>query len=527
MMKYMKEQNKWRTLVLILFLFSTLPFFGQEKKDDNWVLAATEFSIQDLPELYKEYAITVPKMVLLYLDTDMRRTVPMDEKKARSLLETGQKKLKLIKERAALIKEKDTLFLSVESKAAKKKQLKKLEKDIKKKEQEIERAKENIKIADARQFSKEDIKTVSLWKTGSDLFNTEKHTNLAEKLQEQKISALVSGTLKDIAGYLSVSVSITTGLANMPQYHFSDAGKYEDIQEIVKNLSEQMQMVIQNAKPVTVYFDIEPKTASVYIQDKKIEDFSKPIILYKGSYTVSASATGFISATQDVQIKDDTLYSLKIALKKMTAKTVTFYIPKGQADIFFDTKYFGLTPFDVQLYGDKNLLDISHNGVRTFVLVNSKKIKDIRGSVPITASLNKITTKDKIEKQRKVLYWSLGAFYIALPIDMILRGVLADKRNAYESGRLPQTDKNASSIKALSISSNVMQGVTICLGVNYFIQLIRYLVAADQSLPKEAIPTENVPVQRKKTSSALVEKSDLQTDAKQDLSQQPSGGKTQ
>ena len=40
--------------------------------------------------------------------------------------------------------------------------------------------------------------------------------------------------------------------------------------------------------------------------------------------------------------------------------------------------------------------------------------------------------------------------------------------------------------RALFISTAVMQGITIGLGINYVVQLGLYLHAADQSIPKEA-----------------------------------------
>ena len=52
--------------------------------------------------------------------------------------------------------------------------------------------------------------------------------------------------------------------------------------------------------------------------------------------------------------------------------------------------------------------------------------------------------------------------------------------------RLGSDAATQSKYRALFISTAVMQGITIGLGINYAVQLGLYLYAADQSIPKEA-----------------------------------------
>ena len=84
------------------------------------------------------------------------------------------------------------------------------------------------------------------------------------------------------------------------------------------------------------------------------------------------------------------------------------------------------------------------------------------------------------------MYWSLGAFYVSLPIFMILQGLTADMASAAADSRLGSDTTVRNKYRALFISTAVMQGITIGLGINYVVQLGLYLHAADQSIPKEA-----------------------------------------
>ena len=69
---------------------------------------------------------------------------------------------------------------------------------------------------------------------------------------------------------------------------------------------------------------------------------------------------------------------------------------------------------------------------------------------------------------------------------MILQGLTADMASAMSDSRLGSDAATQSKYRALFISTAVMQGITIGLGINYAVQLGLYLYAADQSIPKEA-----------------------------------------
>ena len=84
------------------------------------------------------------------------------------------------------------------------------------------------------------------------------------------------------------------------------------------------------------------------------------------------------------------------------------------------------------------------------------------------------------------MYWSLGAFYAALPIFMILQGITADMASAAADSHLRVTEDVEKTYRTLVTASVVVGGLTIGLGINYAVQLGLYLYAADQSIPKEA-----------------------------------------
>ena len=71
-----------------------------------------------------------------------------------------------------------------------------------------------------------------------------------------------------------------------------------------------------------------------------------------------------------------------------------------------------------------------------------------------------------------------------MPAYLIVDNVYKDKKLSFAEGRLEQTAKNAQSIKDLGIASVSMQSLAIAAGINYFVQLVVYLVFADRAIPR-------------------------------------------
>ena len=130
-------------------------------------------------------------------------------------------------------------------------------------------------------------------------------------------------------------------------------------------------------------------------------------------------------------------------------------------------------------------MEFEKDKVHTYILLDKDKIPINEAAQSMVVRLNQKETKKLVERQRKVMYWSLGALYAILPAYLILNGVYSDKALAFNEGRLAQTQENAQNIKNLSVANITLQSLSIIAGVNYFIQLIVYLVFSDRAIPRQ------------------------------------------
>lgn len=469
-----------KQLVILFLFFSSFAFAD----DAEWVLAISEFKFETSNAMYASYSKIIPEMFLSYLEGKANRLESVNEKKMRALMKASSNKLKLIREREKLIQEKDTIFLSIESEKNKGLKILKLEQKIKEKEAEIEKANIDIKIADNKFYDVGNAKKVVLWQGGKTLYKRDEKSNLAYSLQKAGISAIVSGTLKDVSGYLVLKVRLETGLKGVTHYDFTEGGRYSDAESMVEKIARQIYTVIQNTREIKVFLDVTPKNARVYIDNDIIEDFSKPIALREGQYTVEASCEEYLTSTRTIVLAEKNYYKLKINLKKENTTLLAFNI-EGKPELFFKTRYYGTSPTQLKLPYQSTVVEFEKDKVHTYVLLDKDKIPINEFAQSMVVKLNQKETKKLVERQRRVMYWSLGALYAILPAYLILNGVYSDKALAFNEGRLAQTQENAQNIKNLSVANITLQSLSIVAGINYFIQLIVYLVFADRAIPRQ------------------------------------------
>ncbi len=495
-----------KPLFFILFIFISLFVFSEENKkdssDDDWIIAVSEFNGENLDAEHEIYKKIVPQMFLIYLDAGAKRLVPFEEKKMRAVLDSRDERLKLIKERAKLIKERDEIFLSVASEKEKLKKKKDINKKIKELDDKIYYAGIDIKIEENKFFTYSAPKNVKLWKKGDGLYKYSGDKNLAQALKQDKISAVLLGTVKDLSGYMLIRVKLDTGLEGVPVYDFYEAGPYEEIESLVYSLSQQIYAAVQNTKAVKVFFDVSPKDTKLYIDNKKIEDFSKPIILYEGSYQISASAENYIESSKKIELKDKKAYKLKIELEKQEIVKIGFDFRNRDPYVFYKTQYSPKNPGFLTIPKTKSILefedDSSGEKVHSFAVFDGYKIGTPNYIQNMIVKLNRKNVKESIEFQRKVMYWSLGALYISLPFTMIMKARLQDKISS------SQLDN----IKVYKGVTYTFEAISIGLGVNYLVQLILYFIKADRALPRRAKVNSENPIYKKLPIKTVEPKSD-------------------
>lgn len=472
-----------------LFVFAAAWCGIGQEKEMAWQVTAQKFETIDVPSLYEPYATELPAMLNSFCAVPASRLVTVQEKKMRILVDDAAKKLSLIRERSALVTERDSLYLAVMTERQKKKKNAAFAKKIKEKETEIKSVQARMeKLLVDTSFAAE-TKPFAVWNSGEKVLELPQYANIPQSLKKEGISAVITGSIQDIAGYMYVSVVLTTGLPGMSEYRFNEAGPYQSIETVARSLAAQVMTAIRNTTPARVKLALEPRDAKLYIDNEYIKVSGSVILLYEGRHRLEALASGYDSAGKTIETQAGKSYELTIRLKKTETVPVAFPSVEPAADVFAHTQYLAGTPFQTDIPTKKRtVLTFAYGDVRSYIVLHPPHfIQNGKAPYQLSVALNKENMETIINRRRSILYWSLGAFYISLPIFMILKGITEDMAFALSDYRIANNESAQNKYDTLFSSTMLMQGITIGLGINYAVQLGLYLRAANQSIPKEAL----------------------------------------
>lgn len=468
-----------------MFIF-ILCFFTVSGEESKWVLAAERFSNKNIPPVYEKFSEMIPTLLVSRLSGVKSRVVLADESLGRQLRILSDQRISLVNERSTLIVSRDRILLTSDPellKLRKKSDVTESILVIEKKINDLDKTRK--KILTENTGVKDQVTDISLWKSGTALYTRSAGKSLSSSLSNDKISALLTGSVEDIAGYLYVSAQIETGIPDFPVVSVAEACSYDDIESLISSLSVRLLPEIAKRSTVQLKISVSPENARIFIDGQLISDTSVPVTVFSGEHTIDVSARGFKTATKIGQFQGSDVFALTISLQPEELISVSFDTRKMPASLFLHTQYIGETPQTITIPAISTIGQVISGDVSTYFIFrphNSAEPDPVRMIVKV----NKTETVSKIEKQRRLFYWALGALYISLPPSMFTYGISLNKYQSFQDGHLPQTDAVVNDINNWSNASLVTRGISLALGVNVCIQLVRYLIAAEQATPQNA-----------------------------------------
>ncbi len=444
---------------------------------DDWVLAASRFSSDGLPAAYESYAESLPLMVSQSLEGGFMRFTAQEETLARERATRNDKLLSLVKDRASLISQRDKILFDPLPSLTRSRRRAAAEKKIREKEKEIRSFQESSGIRQKAVASGGSPQRVALWEGGSKLYDG--GAKPLSALRQAGISGLITGTIEDTSGYLVVTMKIETGIEGIAPSEYVAAAPWEELGRLVDNLTAAVKTTLSHVEAVTLQLEIFPEGAEVFVDGKTIPSGTRTWVVPAGTHRIDADAAGHVSSFMEANFEAGHPYRVAINLEPETRVAAGFSASVPGSLVYLDSLYVGESPVTLSLPLGTSLGSVTDGGVTTWFYVQG-------GPGPFEVKSNRIKTEKRIEGQRSVLYWSLGALYISLPVSMLAYGTLQDKLRAYDAGKLPDRQTTYDDINRWGIASNAASAASVILGVNYVIQLVRYLLAAEQALPQEA-----------------------------------------
>ena len=531
----MRKSNLFFFLILV---FLTFPVFS-ETNSKKWTIAAEEFTFVDSNKkdnVSKAISKTLPTLILEKLDANIIRNVYPDENFERIQYDLKKERLSLFLQLSGLVKTKDSLILydysPSELKRKQKEQDKKIKEIIdnnleklKKAEKEFELEAEKLSQDNFQQendfakfidivkhffsskdnlYSKEDLQFYNndgLYTIPSSLEGKSYDSKEFENaMVNAKINTLLTGTITQISDYYSITVDLYLYPSGKKIASISDVGIAADFDLMCSNIARQLIPIISNSIPVEVFVNIQNEgidlsTVDCFVDDILYKNFSDGIIVQSGVHYVQFVCPGYNSISTSYYFEGNKKYNIEVLLEKEEEKTLSIRLTKPISGLFYANGTVGVqdewqkNKSEIKIE-DKLILGnfISEFGENAFFYVPKNMIKEGEN---LSVNLKLYDKGDYVESRRKKMYFSYSLLMVSLIPTFITYG------NYYNEARLFNNGfGNYFVAKDWETGYFVSVGISIGCGVLFAYELVRYLIAANQVIPKKARYTYNFELEK-------------------------------
>lgn len=540
-----KKYNKLRAVVLVFtFLWTSFsPLFGE---DGKWVIAAQKFIYargQTKNAVTSNIEETIPINILEKISRSLERNIMPNERFERENYKLRTERQSLYLQLSSEYKKRDSLVLNnysdmrmkSELKAAEKKikQIQeKLEKNIAEQKEKYEKAEaqmhlaagevdddDNVELNEAELVKNliknifeqsEDLITeenIALYKDSVEsLFKTTvkvKETDYTEPLFEKEvvssgINGLITGQITSYGDFISVAVDLYNYPGAKKIGSVMEVGEIKELDLITSEISRQILPMIVNTLPVKFVFSIEPEEAkeklSIYVDDVLQKMENDTVSLDSGSHRIQFVSEGYKSAGVTYFFEGNKKYNIEVKFERPVIGHIQLQLKNELTGNIYANAEPALKFDDrnsqISINGNTILGEfITEDNETAFFYIPKKQTFD--GSA-VTLNPKPRDRTEYVNTRRKWMYGAYTVFMISLIPTFYTFGNFQINKDLYSKHQI-----DFETAKRWQTASNISSTISICCGVFWGIELIRYLVAANSVLPqnvKPGIVSEQVPV---------------------------------
>lgn len=498
--------------LFLLFCLINLNFLFAE----NWTLGATKFLVEDssfTTEAEKSglniVSTQLPSLILDAIPINLNRTVYPEEIFQRDLYKIEKDRQSFYSSLTSQIKNRDTLIFSYTGKDLEKK-IESSEKNILSYVQKIEESKTSefqlIKnfYSDKKQRPK--ICSVVLYQNDSSKLFDYENSKSKEKVNSVSIHGLITGKIISYGEYMKVESSLTLYPEGKVLVTAKEVGLVSEVEFIANSIMNQFLSSIINENLVQTEILIYPQEAGekavVFIEDLVLRGKSVSTKFTPGEHSIRIESPGYETIYFSHNYLPGEDKTISINMKKIENLETYFTIDnkkqKSQFDlsseVYLNSLFLGNSPISVLINNKTYLGEVVSNSDKKlssfFVLKNGYNSSNLQNTnvdegEPVSLHVElpeaKYDLSKRIDKSRKRMYWSYGGFILSLPIFYFAKG-------NYEICQENSLIVDDASLQNWKTASDVSMYTLIGTGVNFFVQLVLYLIDANRVVPKTIEP---------------------------------------
>lgn len=468
----MKKKNLFS---MIFFLFCAGMYCNNQ-----WVLAASPFSANNLPEHQKSTGYLFPKLLMERFQGISTHGYLPEELEYLKNSDFNKKKQNLVSQLQNLLEQRDKLDFNFETSLEINKKKGDIDYNISEKRKELEKLIEENE--ETEYPSQADIVFWSKSSTEGSNFPLLTFTGpVSTALKSNSLSAILTGDIEPIDDFILITVNLYIYGVNEP-YTFEVIGSWDNLDTIADEMSKEIIPLLLGQSPAVISLETNPPDAQVYLDGQLLPKNRFYHFISAGKYTISAESENHYTSTIEADFESGKEYLISCILDPLENREISFNTvvkkDKKPARIYIEGEYKGLSEniFTVPDFTVLGFAKTEDNFFSWFLVEPGKEnFYDL--------SLKEKNLEEEIESRRNKLYWSLGAFYLYLPIPIFVYSQYNNLYNAYAAGYLSADMNNYNKIVSWQRASIGTIGGAVVLGANLGYQIARYIITSNKVAP--------------------------------------------
>ncbi len=341
--------------------------------------------------------------------------------------------------------------------------------------------------------------------------------NFEKSVLDSKINGLITGTIISYGEYCSVTAELHVFPGGKNLGTVTEVGTLSDLMALADRIAQNLDSKIANSLPVSVEFSIKPDDAAqkasviidgvVFPASGEIKNSENNVvkILESGVHNVMIESPDYETLSVNYSFTNSSHFIFAAEMKEKSFGTVNVRLKKYRDGIFYASgtesrEISGESPYAKISVNGRDVLGI-FSPINLMSNTDSEKAKNIAfyripqsrafDGAYLLVNAKPYSREVNIDKRRRMMYTAYSALLCSLPALFYCYGNFISEKNSYE---LLNPRNNYSDVTMWKNRSYIASAVSAGLGAWAFVELIRYLWAADKVLPADAKIDKNAKI---------------------------------
>ncbi|MGO8692522.1 MAG: PEGA domain-containing protein [Rectinemataceae bacterium] len=287
----------------------------------------------------------------------------------------------------------------------------------------------------------------------------------------KKIDLLVFGTLRDLSGYVEVSLRGYDASLGTDVFAWKGFCAPEDPSPLARSFARKIEESLAGRAFARLLVDATPDSARISVDGAYLSQGERTIYRFSsGPVKLRVEAPGFVPIESVIDLNLGEWKRVDVRLDPEKTGTAIVSVSPPSAQISLDSLPKGTGPLDVDLNGTRIIASASAPGYEPGTTTLPKS-----GTADVNIVLRPsdgLGPGGRVDKAKDSFYGSLGWFVLSVPVTALTVGL----ENGYAEAAIRSGDPQlVSNAQNSQIALEAAIGVSVVLAINAIIHLVRYL----------------------------------------------------